>query len=245
MAAEPIQVLPGVKVVKIGGQSVIDRGFAALEPVLDEIVAAVSAGVEVLICTGGGTRARSIYSLASDLKLPTGILSALGARVPIQNARIVQTMLASRGGIFLDPDQFGLLPHYFRSGCIPIMGGMAPYGYWEMRDEGSRIPPNRTDAGTFLTAEYVGCQRAIFVKDENGLFAEDPKVNALAKHIPILAAAHLAALDIADVVIERSLLDYLPNAVWCRELQIVNGLKPGETYKALLGDDTRGSLITA
>ncbi len=243
----PFQVLPGVTVVKIGGQSVIDRGVNALAPILDEIALAVEQQeIKVLICTGGGTRARSIYSLASDLQLPTGILSALGARVPVQNARIVQTMLASRGGIFLDPDMFGLLPHYFRSGCIPVMGGMAPYGYWEMRDEGSRIPPNRTDAGTFLTAEYVGCERAIFIKDEDGLFTADPKLTDVASlHIPRITAAELTARDMADVVVERAVIDYLPNAVWCRELQIINGLRPGETLKALLGDDTRGSIITA
>ena len=36
----PVAVMPDVKVVKIGGQSIMDRGRAALFPILDEIVAA-------------------------------------------------------------------------------------------------------------------------------------------------------------------------------------------------------------
>lgn len=238
-----IRVLPNTRVVKIGGQSIIDRGGATLMPILDEIAEA-SNHYDILICAGGGTRARSIYSLATDLRLPTGVLAALGARVAIQNARIITTLLASRGGVFIEPDQFQDLPAFFRSGCIPVMGGMPPYGYWEMRDPGSRIPPHRTDAGTFLTAEYLGSDRAIFIKDEDGLFTDDPKRDPLATHIPQISAAALAELDIADVVIERALLDYLPRAVWCKELQIVNGLRPGEVTKALRLE-RNGSLITA
>jgi len=238
-----IRVLPDTRVVKIGGQSIVDRGASALLPILDEIAAARE-HCDILICAGGGTRARSIYSLATDLRLPTGILAALGARVAIQNARIITTLLASRGGVFVEPEQFQDLPAFFRSGCIPVMGGMPPYGYWEMRDPDSRVPPHRTDAGTFLTAEYLGSERAIFIKDEDGLFTDDPKRDPLAAHIPTISASTLAEMDIADVVIERALLDYLPRAVWCRELQIVNGLRRGEVTKAL-GLERNGSFITA
>jgi hypothetical protein len=35
------------------------------------------------------------------------------------------------------------------------MSGMPPFGYWEKREEGSRIPPHRTDAGVFLSAELL------------------------------------------------------------------------------------------
>lgn len=173
------------------------------------------------------------------------MLSALGARVPIQNARIVQTILASRGGVFIEPDEIQRLPEIFRAGCIPIMGGMAPYSYWEMRDGGSRIPPHRTDAGTWLLAEYLGTPRCFYVKDEDGLFTDDPKRDPTAKHIPVIGAEHLAIMDIADVVIERVLLDYLPRARHCRALQIVNGLVSGETLAALKGGVMRGSTILA
>ena len=91
-------MMPDVKVVKLGGQSLLDRGRAALFPVLDELVAAKDR-YKLLLCTGGGTRARHIYAVASELELPTGVLAALGGYVPRQNARMVQMLLAKHGGI--------------------------------------------------------------------------------------------------------------------------------------------------
>ena len=68
----PTAVMPDVKVVKIGGQSVLDRGRAALFPILDEIIEARKQGIQVVVLAGGGTRARHIYAVASDLELPPG-----------------------------------------------------------------------------------------------------------------------------------------------------------------------------
>ena len=76
----------------------------------------------------------------------------------VQNARMLQMLLAKHGGIFILHDDFEKLPLYFRLGCIPIMTGMPPFGYWEKPAEGGRIPPHRTDAGVFLSAEVLGAQ---------------------------------------------------------------------------------------
>ena len=74
-------------------------------------------------------------------------------------------LLAKHGGIYIMNDDFEKLPLYFNLGCIPIMTGMPPFGYWEKPTRGGRIPEHRTDAGVFLTAEALGCKRAILVKD--------------------------------------------------------------------------------
>ena len=145
----PVAIMPDMRVVKLGGQSLLDRGRKALFPVLDELVAARKAGIPILIGTGGGTRARHIYSVASELELPTGVLAKLGSYVPMQNARMVQMLTAKHGGIYIMDDDFEKLPLYVQMGCLPIMTGMPPFGYWEKRDPNSRIPPNRTDAGVF------------------------------------------------------------------------------------------------
>ena len=76
--AEDFRILPDATVIKIGGQSVIDRGRAAVYPLVDEIVAARKAH-KMLIGTGAGTRARHLYSIAASLKLPAGVLTQLGA----------------------------------------------------------------------------------------------------------------------------------------------------------------------
>ncbi len=238
----PVAMMPDVRVLKIGGQSVMDRGREALFPILEEVTAAKDTH-KLLLCCGGGTRARHIYSVASDLELPTGVLAALGGYVPRQNARMLQMLLAKHGGLFILHDDFEKLPLYFRLGCIPIMTGMPPFGYWEKPTQGGRIPEHRTDAGVFLTAEVLGAKRAIFVKDENGLYTDDPKKNKDAKHIPRITAKELLAQDLPDLVVERVVLEYMQRSRFCTEIQIINGLEKGQLTRALAGEDV-GTVIS-
>jgi molybdenum storage protein len=238
----PVALMPDVRVVKIGGQSVMDRGRAALFPILEEIVAARKQGIAVVVLVGGGTRARHIYSIASELEMPVGVMATLGKYIPMQNARMVQMLLAGHGGLYILPDDFEKLPLYLQLGCVPVMSGMPPFGYWEKREAGSRIPPHRTDAGVFLSAEFLGSPRAIFIKDEDGLYTDDPKKNPDAVHIPRISTAELTARGLPDLVVERMVVEYLPRARFCKELQIVNGLKPGQVLAALQGQDN-GTII--
>jgi len=240
-AYDAVPMMPDVKVLKIGGQSIMDRGRSALFPILEELVAAKEKS-RLLLCCGGGTRARHIYSVASDLELPTGLLAALGGYVPRQNARMIQMLLARHGGIFMMHDDFEKLPLYFAMGCIPIMTGMPPFGYWEKPTKGGRIPEHRTDAGVFLSAEVLGVKRALFIKDEDGLFDDDPKKNPNAKLIPRIGAKELLARALPDLVLERVVIEYLARARACHELQIVNGLVPGNVTRALAGEDI-GTII--
>lgn len=238
----PMAMMPDVKVMKIGGQSILDRGRAAVHPIIDEIVS-VKDKYKLLLCTGGGTRARHIYAAATDLELPTGLLAALGGYVPRQNARMVQMLLAQHGGIYIMHDDFEKLPLYFRLGCIPVMTGMPPFGYWEKPGaDGTRIPANRTDSGVFLTAEVLGAKRAIFIKDENGLFEDDPKKNKAAKHIPRIGAKELLKAGLPDMILETVVIQYLTRARSCHELQIVNGLERGNITRALAGENV-GTII--
>jgi molybdenum storage protein len=240
----PVAVMPDVKVVKIGGQSVLDRGREALFPILDELIEARRRGIQIVVLAGGGTRARHIYSIASELEVPTGVIATLGKYIPMQNARMLQMLLAKHGGIFMLPDDFEKLPLYLQMGCIPVMSGMPPFGYWEKHEAGSRIPPHRTDAGVFLSAEFLGARRALFIKDEHGLYTDDPKKNPAATHIPRITAAELSARGLPDLVVERVVVEYLPRARWCKELQIVNGLVRGQVLAALQGEDV-GTIISA
>src|SRR5579862_8601203 len=104
-------LLPWVNVVKIGGQSIMDRGRVAVRPVVDEIVANL-ARHKMILGTGAGTRARHVYSLAIDLGLPTGVLTVLGTAVAWQNAQLLQYLLAQHGIAFIEPEGFASLPHY-------------------------------------------------------------------------------------------------------------------------------------
>jgi molybdenum storage protein len=121
---------------------------------------------------------------------------------------------------------------------------MPPFGYWEKRETGSRIPQHRTDAGVFLSAEFLGARRGLFIKDEDGLYTDDPKKNPQASNIKSITAAELVAMGLPDVVLERVVIEYLPRAQWCKELQVINGLVPGNVLAALKGEDV-GSIIRA
>ena len=234
-------LLPWVNVVKIGGQSIMDRGRSAVMPLVDEIVANLSRH-KMILGTGAGTRARHIYSLAIDLGLPVGVLTVLGTQVAWQNAQMLQYLLAKHGIAFLEPEGFASLPHYLMERGAVICQGMPPYKLWQENPEIGRIPPQRTDTGCFLIAEVFGARKMIYVKDEDGLFTADPKKDPTARHIPRISVQELLSLDQNDLVVERAVLDLMLTARQIREIQFVNGLKSGQLSAALVGEPV-GSII--
>ncbi len=119
-------MLPEVNVIKVGGQSFFDRGRSAVAPLVEEIAACAEAR-QLLIGMGGGTRSRHAYSLGLELGLPTGILAAMGDSTALQNAHLMQMLLAKHGGILTSFEEFEKLPLYLRTGCIPVMVGMPPF----------------------------------------------------------------------------------------------------------------------
>jgi len=238
-----VRILPDVNVIKIGGQSIMDRGRAAVYPLVEEIVEAQQRH-KILIGAGGGTRARHAYSIALDCEMPTGVLAKLGITPSRQNARMLQMLLARHGAILIEFDEFVKLPLYFRMGCIPIMVGMPPNEYWEKPAASGRIPSNRTDAGVYLGAEYLGARSCTYVKDEKGLFTADPKKDRGAKFIPRIHARELLEMDLGDLVLERVVLQYLLDAKSVKEVQIINGLEKGNLVRALDGESV-GTVIYA
>src|SRR5712672_3981682 len=220
-------ILPWVNVVKIGGQSIMDRGRSAVMPLIDEIVANL-AHHKMILGTGAGTRARHIYSLAIDLGLPVGVLTVLGTAVAWQNAQMLQYLLAKHGIAFLEPEGFASLPHYLMERGAVICQGMPPYKLWEANPGAGRIPPQRTDTGCFLIAEVFGARRMIYVKDEDGLHTADPKKDPSSRHIPRISVEELLARDLDDLIVERAVLEMMMRGRHLREIQFVNGLKPGQ-----------------
>jgi len=226
--------LPELNVIKLGGQSIIDRGAQVVLPLMAEIVAA-RAKHQMLIVTGGGTRSRHAYAIALDLGMSTGILAKLGQSISEQNALMISTLLAPHGGVKIGHDEVVQLPAYLALGIIPVMHAMPPYGLWEEPAEKGRIPPHRTDAGAFLTAEVLGARRCILVKDEKGLFTADPKKDPQARFIPEIEVNELLAMDLADLAVERTMLQALANARTAKEVLIINGREKGNLTKALQG----------
>src|SRR5665648_261083 len=102
------RLFPDVNVIKIGGQSICDRGKRALPGVIEEIVANKDQ-YKMLLMSGGGTRSRHIYAIGLELGMPTGIIAAFGSSVSRQNALLLATLLSDHGGIEIDQDAICLL----------------------------------------------------------------------------------------------------------------------------------------
>ena len=235
------RLYPDVAVLKIGGQSICDRGIKALPAILKEIVANRE-NHKILLTTGGGTRSRHIYTIGLEMGMPTGIIARFGSMISDQNALMVATLLSPWGGIKMSHSDIVKLPTYFAEGIIPVMHGMPPYDYFAIKPEKGRIPIHRTDVGLVILGDLIGSKRIIFVKDEDGLYSDDPKKNPEAEFIPKIGARDLIARAQDDLVIERPCLEIIQNSEVIESVQVVNGMVPGNITRALAGEHV-GTII--
>lgn len=232
--APQTRLYPDVNILKVGGQSICDRGAKALPPIIQEIAVNKSEH-KMLVTTGGGTRSRHIYAIGLELGMPTGVLAKFGNSISEQNALLVTMLLAPYGGIKIGHDEIVKLTSYFVQGCIPVMHGMPPYDYFAIPPAKGRIPIHRTDVGTIILADLIGARTCIFIKDEKGLYTGDPKKNAKEKFIPEIGAKTLMEKDQDDLIVERPCLEILQNSEVLKQIHIVNGLEEGNITKALSG----------
>jgi molybdenum storage protein len=247
-AKEYFRMHPEINVVKIGGQSIIDRGRRAVLPILDVLVQAKEK-YKIILMTGGGTRARHVYSIGVDLGMPTGVLSKLGDKVSWQNAEMLSVLLAKHGGVKIGHgDNLEQLTMFCQLGYLPITYAIPPYGFFEHPAEHGSIPPHRTDCGAFLLAENIGARSLIFLKDERGLFDRDPKKVPKAQRKKMrffdrISARELLELDLDDLIIERPILTLLQRTKCLKEIQIIDALHHPEHLLAALAGKQVGTIV--
>lgn len=237
-----IVILPDVTMVSIGGQSIFDRGADAILPLVEELAANMKRR-KLLIGVGGGTRVRHTCSIALDLGLPTGGVAQLVGAMEECNAVFLNALLAKHGSVPMQRDHFWDLPVFYNSGLTPIAISVPPYHFWEPPNAESPIPAHGSDFGLFMHAEVLGMDRAIFVKDEDGLYDKDPKHHADATFIPEITLAELAANMPEELILDRQVFEAWKDARHVQRIQIVNGLVPGQLTKALDGENV-GTVIT-
>jgi molybdenum storage protein len=240
--ASDYAILPDANVLKIGGQSIIDRGRAAVYPIVEELVAAKREH-QIMIGTGAGTRARHLYALAAEFGLPTGVLTDIGSAVAGQNATMLGHLMARHGVPVIGGTGFGAIALYLEQCGATIFPGMPPYDMWQRVPAEGVIPPYRTDAGCWLVAEVYSARNMIYVKDEDGLYTANPKTDPDATFIPRVSVDELLAMDLPDLVVERPLLELMRHARNTTSIQVVNGLKPGNITRALAGEHV-GTIIS-
>jgi molybdenum storage protein len=241
--APQVRILPWANVVKIGGRSIIDRGSEALLPLIDEI-ANVLPRHKLIIGAGTGIRSRHAYSVGLDLGLPTGALAVLAGIDAEMNAHILGSLLAKYGvGIILPAAGINqMLPVLLAAGNAVIFNGVPPYHLWEQPPPVGKLPPHGTDAGTFLMSDVLGARSMIYVKDQDGLYSDDPTTNPKASFIPRISLQELEQRHLRTLPIERQVLNLMSTARSTMQIQIVNGLKAGRLTAALDGEDA-GTII--
>lgn len=235
------RLFPDVCLVKIGGQSICDRGIKARPGIIKEI-AANRETHKMLIVAGGGTRSRHIYAIGLELGMPTGIIAKFGSAISEQNSLMIATLLSPWGGIKIGHDDIVKLPTYFLQGIIPVTHGMPPYDYFAIRPARGRIPLHRTDVGLVLLADLIGSRTIVFVKDEKGLYTDNPKKNPDAEFIRETGARDLMERNLDDLIIERPCLEIIQNSEVIEKVQIINGMEPGNITRALNGEHV-GTMI--
>jgi molybdenum storage protein len=237
-----IQIHPDVSLVHIGGQSIFDRGKAAILPLVAEIIEIKKAKQKLVFGVGGGTRVRHTISIALDLGLPVGGIAQLVGAMEELNAILLNTLLASHGSMPMQRDHFWDLPLYFDAGITPIAISVPPYHFWEPPPEEGHLPMHGSDFGMFQLAEVLGMKQLIFVKDEDGLYDKDPKRHKDAKPFKKITLAELMKNLPQENILDLELFHAWTTAKNLKRVQIINGLERGMLSRALAGEDV-GTVI--
>ncbi len=239
-----VRMLPHVHVVKIGSRSILEAGRDVALPVV-KALGRILQTEKLVLAVGGGARSRHVFSVGLDLGLPTGVLAQLSVADALGNAHILGTLLASHGVVAIPPEIFGhLLPLFIHSAPGVIFNGVPPYSLWEHPPDVGRIPPHRTDAGTFILAECFGCKSVTLVKDVKGLYLEDPGKNPAAAFIDSIGAAELAGKKLATLPFDPVLLELLNTARLVDRFQLVDGRQPELIERAIAGEHV-GTVVFA
>jgi len=238
-----LRLVPELNVVKIGGHGIIDYGREVVLPLMEEL-GELSKREKMLVVTGGGVRVRHILDIGIDLGMPTGVLAELAGKISEQNAEIVTLLLSRWGGSRVKTGDLLDLPTMLHLGLLPVTHGTPPYGLYEHPPGVGVIPPHRTDTGALLMAEVLGAKSCILVKNVDGLYTEDPRINPNAELIEDITVKELLEMDMEDMVLEQKMLYILRDATNIKEIRVVNGHSRGNIEKAIKGERV-GTIIRA
>jgi len=239
-----VRLLPWLKIVAIGGRSIIDRGTETLRPIVEVIRGALGEH-RMLILTGAGIRGRHVLGVGLDLGLPTGVLAGLIATEAEQNGHLLAALLAEDGVSYLSHATVAhQLSIHLAGAPAAVSNAFPPYELYELPPEIGKIPPHRSDAGAFLLADAYGAARTIYVKDVDGLMTHDPSgpSGAEAELIERVSVDELLAMNLASLPIDSLVLELMTRAKHQKEIQIVSGLQPENITRALAGEPV-GTII--
>lgn len=241
VVVDEVNIIPYLNVISVGGSSILDRGRSAVYPLVEEL-AEVNKTHRFVIGVSGGARMRHSLAIGLDFGLPTGGLATIVGAIEEQNALLMYSLMAKHGAVRVPKDHYTDLPHYLENGMIPVLTTNPPHHYWEKPPKRGVLPENGSDFGAYMTAEVLGANSMIFIKDQDGLYDKDPAKHKDAKLIERISAQEILERDQEDLIVDYSLIEMLAKARHVKEIHIVNGLKRGLIVKALNGENA-GTII--
>ena len=115
-------------------------------------------------------------------------------------------------------------------------------GSWGLHCEGAgQVFPT---ALNHVALRLLGAKSLIFVKDQKGLYTDDPELNPNAKFIPEPTVDEILEADYPHLIVEEKVIEYMRNGRSIRQIQIINGLEEGNLERALNGEHV-GTIIRA
>ena len=90
----------------------------------------------------------------------------------------------------------------------------------------------------------ISTLKVVHKYEKKGLFTDNPKSDPDAEFIPRIHAQELIDRGLADMVVEKVVVEYLLSADLVKEIQIINGLERGNLQRALQGEHV-GTIIYA
>ena len=241
VVVDEVNIIPYLNVISVGGSSILDRGRSAVYPLVEEL-AEINKTHRFVIGVSGGARMRHSLAIGLDFGLPTGGLATIVGAIEEQNALLMYSLMAKHGAVRVPKDHYTDLPHYLENGMIPVLTTNPPHHYWEKPPKRGVLPENGSDFGAYMTAEVLGANSMIFIKDQDGLYDKDPAKHKDAKLIERISAQEILERDQEDLIVDYSLIEMLAKARHVKEIHIVNGLKRGLIVKALNGENA-GTII--
>ncbi len=240
-SARPIfPLMPDVAVVQIGGR-LVDEGRRTLYPILDEIRANLKRR-KLVVATGSGKRTRHVLAVGEDLGLPNGILAELRRLDTELNQHIVAALLSPYGIPELNnADMIRTLPAMLEISRGAVFNGVPPYDLYEHPSSGGLEPPTGADVGVFLFALTTGMRQVIYVRDVDGIYDKDPKVEPKAKLLKKATAAQLRERE--KTCVDQEVFRLQSEARQDVMVHVVSGLKSGNITAALNGKNP-GTLVT-
>ena len=117
---------------------------------------------------------------------------------------------------------------------------MPPFGYWEKpRKAGASRRTAPTPACSCRPRSSASRARDLHQGRGRPLHRRSEEEPVGDAHPADHARASSSKRDLPDLIVERVVIEYLPRARFCKELQIVNGLKPGQVLARARGRGCR------